>query len=69
MLVLESGSLGLLAAADGGGDNDEMGLPLSSLISGDRGLQSTEVGEDCEGWTDVGGSCRATKATAAASLD
>lgn len=63
MPVLESGSLGL---PGGGGVMEEMGLPFSSLTSGESGLQPT--GEATDAGTPEG-SCRATKATAAVSLD
>lgn len=39
--VLESGSLGLPAAAEEGGVKDEIGLPFSSFTSGESGLQPT----------------------------
>ena len=47
MLVLESGSLALLrVAAEGGGVREDIGLPFSSLIPGERCLQSVDDGED-----------------------
>lgn len=68
MLVLESGSLGLPAAAEGGGVREEMGLPFSNLMSGERGLQSVDVGDASAGWT-TAWFLSATRAAAAASLD
>ena len=44
MLVLESGSLGLVTV-EGGDVRDDIGLPFSSLMPGDNDLQSACVGE------------------------
>lgn len=60
--VLESGSLGLAALAEGGGVSEDTGLPFSSLIS-------LLVGEVSAPWMITEGSCcRATRATAASLL-
>lgn len=68
ILVLESGSLGFRETTDGGGEvREDIGLPFSNLIPGERTLQSVDVG-DGSGCT-TGWFCRATRAAAAASLE
>lgn len=61
--VLESGSLGLAALAEGD-VSEETGLPFSIFTSGERsGLEP--IGEGSVPWITEGSCCRDTKVTAA----